>query len=115
MKKTQNHTEIFKPGNENNLTISLEGELTLNNATAIRNQLIEALGKCDSLQLKLNQVTSIDLSGIQLLHSLNKTCQYSGKNLAIEISLDRELELLIARTGFESLLESTKSNNQTIR
>jgi anti-anti-sigma factor len=110
MQKVISDIKISKSGKKNTCTISLEGELTLNNVASIKKEMIEALEKCDSLQLRIHKVTSIDLSWIQLLHSLKKTCKDSGKHIAIEMILNPDAELLFARTGFGSLLESSKSN-----
>jgi|SRR5687768_9455060 len=114
MKKVISDIKISKSGGTNTCAISLEGELTLNNVTAIKKEMIEALEKCDSLQLRIHNVTLIDLSWIQLLHSLQKTYKDPGKIITIEMILNPDAELLFARTGFGSLLENSKSNNQTI-
>jgi anti-anti-sigma factor len=114
MTKVKSEVKISKSGKKNTCTMSLEGELTLHHATAIKKEMIEALENGDSLQLKIHKVTSIDLSLIQLLHSLKKTCTDLGKPIAIEMILNPDAALLLARTGFGSLLESPKSNNQTI-
>jgi anti-anti-sigma factor len=115
MKKVISDIKISKSGKSNTCTISLEGELTVNNVTAIRKELLQALEKCDRLQLRIYNVTTLDLSWIQLLHSLKKTCEDLGKSTAIEMLLNPDAELLLARTGFGSFLESSKSTNQTIR
>src|SRR5688572_7403484 len=115
MKKVISDIKISKSQKKNTCAISLEGELTLKNVDAVKKEIIEELERCDVLQLKLHNVTSIDLSCIQLLHSLTKTCKASGKPIAIEMSLNPDAALLFARTGLGSLLESSQSNNQTIR
>lgn len=114
MTKVISDIKTSKSGKKNTCTISFEGELTLHQVSAIKKGIINALEKCDSLQLKIHKVTSIDLSWIQLLHSLKKTCKDLGKPIAIEMILNPDAELLLARTGFGSLLESGKENNQTI-
>jgi anti-anti-sigma factor len=115
MKQVISDIKISNSVKKNACAISLEGELTLRNVAAIKKELIKALGKCDSLQLSVHNVTSIDLSWIQLFHSLRKTCKDSGKNITIEMMLNPDTELLFTRTGFGSLLKSSESNNQTIR
>jgi ABC-type transporter Mla MlaB component len=114
MKKAISDITTSKSGRQKVGSISLEGELTLNHITALKKEMMDALETCDSLKLKIQNVTSVDLSWIQLLQSIRKTCRDSGKNVAIEMILNSDAELLLARTGFSSLLESTKSNNQTI-
>jgi anti-anti-sigma factor len=115
MEKVISDMKISKSQEKNSYSISLEGELTLNNVVAIKKELKEALDKCASLELTLQNVTSIDLSWLQLLHSIRKTCKESGKSVTIEMILNPDAELLFARTGFGSLLERSKSNNHTIR
>jgi anti-anti-sigma factor len=108
MKKIKSDVKISKSEKRNTCAISLEGELTLNNVTSIKKELIDALEKCDSLQLRIRDVKSIDLSSIQLLDSLKKTCKDLGKPIAIEMTLNPDAEILFARTGFGSFLESSK-------
>jgi len=114
MKKVISDIKISRSGKQKTCTISLEGELTVNNVAGIKGELIHVLEKCDSLQLRIQNVTSTDLSWIQLLQSLRKTCNNSDKNIAISMILNSDVELLLTRAGFGSLLESAKPNNQTI-
>lgn len=115
MKKAISDIKISKSGTQSTCTISLEGELTVNSVGAFKKEMIEALNLCDGVLLKIQNVTSIDLSWIQLWESLKKTCKSTGKEVAVEMILNPDLEILFVRTGFSSLLKSSKSNNQTTR
>jgi anti-anti-sigma factor len=115
MSSKRSDIQIVRSGKKSTCIISLEGELMVNNVTEIKEQIGEALAKCDSVQLRIHQVTSIDLSWIQLFHSIKRTCEETCKDMATEITLPSEIELLFLRTGFNSLLKGTNSNNQTTR
>ena len=115
MRKAITDIKISKSGAQSTCTISLEGELTVNSIGAFKQEMIEALNQCDGVQLKIRNATSIDHSWIQLWEALKKTCKGTGKDVVIEMILNPDQEILFARAGFASLLESSKSNNQTTR
>ena len=65
--------------------IALAGEVTVFNASAIRDQLLGALNETGDLDVDLSQVSEIDTAGVQLIlaakreaAACNKTIRFSG-------------------------------------
>lgn len=65
--------------------IALAGEVTVFNASAIRDQLLGALRETGDVDVDLSQVSEIDTAGVQLLlaakreaEACNKTVHFSG-------------------------------------
>lgn len=75
--------------------LSLEGDLTIQRAADLKKALLNALKSADSCLLNFEQVTSIDLSGIQLLYSACQTASKSNK----EISLDGDCPQVLQRAA----------------
>ncbi len=63
--------------------IKIEGAMSVAVAGSIREELIECLDKYESLTLDLEDVSSIDVAGVQLLHSARISAQSVGKGFAV--------------------------------
>jgi anti-anti-sigma regulatory factor len=109
MKKVHIVTEAQKTGDKISGKISLEGELTLINAQEIKTKLYEALKKYQVLKVSVQNVLSLDLSTIQLLYALSKTAGEMKKAVTFTIVLPPEIEPLLRKAGFRSLLENQVS------
>lgn len=58
--------------------------LTISNATALREILVEAYKTSKTIELDLGNISNCDAAGIQMLYSLKKSCQRDEKNLNIK-------------------------------
>jgi anti-anti-sigma regulatory factor len=47
----------------------------------------------------------IDLTGIQILYSINKSCSASQKKVTFNIKMGDELRQIVLRAGFKELFE----------
>jgi anti-anti-sigma regulatory factor len=112
MKKARIVTEALKPGDKISGKILLEGELTLINAQEVKAKLHEALKKYQVLKVSVRNILSIDLSIIQLLYSLSKTAGQMKKSVTFDIVLPPEIDPLLRKAGFKSLLENQLSFEQ---
>ncbi|HYC87440.1 MAG TPA: STAS domain-containing protein [Chryseosolibacter sp.] len=84
--------------------VMLEGDLTIAQAGQIANKLKEMLKKDESLRVTIQNVTSMDLTFIQLLYSFTKTCRQQNKKVLLDIKLNPDLELLLSKCGFNLTL-----------
>jgi anti-anti-sigma factor len=84
--------------------VFLEGDLTIAHAAQIRKDLDEVLKKYDSLKVTVRNVTSMDLTCIQLLYSFTKTCAEKNKKALLDIHLNPDLELLLRTCGFSLII-----------
>ncbi len=58
-------------------------ELNVQYAAELKSTLVDALSQVEQLVLNLEQVTEIDLSGIQLLYSVFQTAQEENKQVKL--------------------------------
>ncbi len=61
----------------------LDSELTINHALPLKQQLLQALERSDTLELDLSQVSDIDTAGLQLLLLAKREAARGNKRLAI--------------------------------
>ena len=66
-----------------NAVFHIKGAMTIYEAVSIRDAFIESLEAFDGVILNLEEVTEIDISGIQLIISANKTAQKNNKAFTV--------------------------------
>jgi len=92
---------------ETQTILEISGDLSLNTADLVKNELIEQLGKLsksDILQIKLDKITNFDLSVIQLFISLKNTATKQSKIVKLETNLPQEIQAIINHAGFAEIL-----------
>ena len=80
--------------------LKIEGQMTVNDASALRDEMIECFNHCDGLILDLNDVSDCDTAGIQLLCSARLTAQGTGKRFEVTGASMSSIDTL-ARAGFD--------------
>ncbi|MBE7411114.1 MAG: STAS domain-containing protein [Leptospiraceae bacterium] len=65
-------------------TIYFEGELNIYSAAELKAELLEFLDSCNSLTIDLDQVTSIDTAGVQILILLKKESDKENKKFILK-------------------------------
>ena len=93
--------EIKTSRKGNNISLSLTGNLTLENSSAIYEDLKKICSGSENLTLKISEVESIDLTMIQLVYSIKKH-RGAGK-FTLETILPDDLKILMDKTGFTDL------------
>lgn len=83
--------------------ILLEGELVLGSLHKIREELVETVSQYSTIHVTLNNVTGIDLTGIQLLIAIKNRLETLHKNFSFDIQLNNELNTVITQAGFSAL------------
>lgn len=101
---TINITPLEKEGAKAAM-VSVEGDFTLKNAAEIKQQLMHIAENFDHVEVSLNHIVGLDLSGIQLLYAMDKTFTSQKKLLALNVTLSAELEALIKHAGFSDILQ----------
>jgi ABC-type transporter Mla MlaB component len=77
---------------QNGKTLTLDGELCIQNADEFRTILMQSLGSADTITINSASVTEIDLSCLQLLCAVHRTAMNQNKR----VSLDRKWSELCA-------------------
>jgi ABC-type transporter Mla MlaB component len=88
---------------DKNARILLEGEWTVKQTIAIHQELIAQIDKYESVEVVLQQITSLDITGIQLLYAIRQSAIAANKQCRFELAISHELEQLLAHTGFAHL------------
>lgn len=91
-------------GKEKEVALVIQGELTIDEATDLKDFLLQNLTKFDHFNIKVNNVQSIDLGAVQLLQRFIWDIQHGQKSYKFELKLSDDQRLLLERAGFKSFL-----------
>ena len=80
--------------------LSLQGELTIANAEALRQALVAALDECGELDLDGSAVSEVDLAAMQLLCALHRAAVVRGKTVVLRGIEDGCWPETLALAGF---------------
>jgi ABC-type transporter Mla MlaB component len=94
---------LFFPGKKGSksLKVILKGELTLKNAFEAWDQMVRKLQGINTFEIQTEDVTSVDLAFYQLLISLKKQFQQSGKSLSVFLNIPESCEELLKNAGLD--------------
>jgi hypothetical protein len=92
-----------KKGEPVKAILFIDDELSFINAVQIREDILNNLNQFDSINIQAN-IVHLDLTGVQLLYSIKKTCETLNKGITYNIKMNEELKYLIARSGFIELV-----------
>jgi MFS superfamily sulfate permease-like transporter len=95
----------FKKGEPIKATLTIDDELSFVNASGIASEIQKHIHEFDLLNINAN-VAHIDLTGIQLLFSIKKSCENKQKKVNFNIKMAAEQKDLIIKSGFYELFES---------
>lgn len=84
--------------------LTLSGDLSIRNAQAIYQQILDVKEKCSTLHIVLEHVTSIDLALLQILFVLKRDTS-NGMRLTID-DTDKATTSWFATSGLMSLIQS---------
>jgi len=82
------------------LSIVFSGQLTINNIDKIAESLKSNLKKIKSVNISTDNVENIDLTFIQLLHSIIKSGKETGFEVNTSVNVPNDLKLLLTNAGF---------------
>jgi len=96
--------EIPKPkkGEPVKAILYVDDELSFINAVQIKDEILQHLKEFDLLLIQAN-IAHLDLTGVQLLYSIQKSCETFNKKVTYNIKMNEELKNLISRSGFKEL------------
>ncbi|MFO7658548.1 MAG: STAS domain-containing protein [Bacteroidales bacterium] len=90
---------------DNSQVFEITDGLTIINVSEIRKKAIKYLEANETLFIKISETEQLDLAGIQLLCSLQKSCINHGKKIQYEINLTEETKELLLNSGFKNISE----------
>jgi anti-anti-sigma regulatory factor len=83
-----------------NVTLVLEGNLTIQQASAVKEELQIALKKGQHIELDMEAVKAADLAFLQLLCSAHRTSVSMGKTLAFKGEIPAALKKSVEDNGY---------------
>ncbi len=93
-----------KGKNDKNVVLILQKELSLDNSSKVRDFLLDNLNKYENFTLKISDVSSIDLSVLQLLQRFIWDASAMKKNTKLELNLTPEIESFLEKSGFKPFM-----------
>jgi anti-anti-sigma factor len=90
--------KIEKKGRKNVITIS--GEMTIENAAALKDALIHSLKNVKHIVMDLDNITDMDLSCLQLLCSAHRTSAGAQKTLELKSGYPEVLKRAAREAGY---------------
>ncbi len=92
---------LFKPkGPEGGALLRIQGRVTVTEAALLRNGLLEAFEKCDSLRIDLEGLEEGDLSLLQILCAAHREALAAGKRVVLEGITREDLARLLEKAGY---------------
>lgn len=85
---------------EDIVQLRLGGELTVANGAGLRERLLAAMEASDRVEIDLDQVTAVDLAGLQLLCSAHRTAVEQGKVVTLKDQSAPVLRQVRVSAGF---------------
>ena len=92
---------INKGSSENEVTVVIEKDLTINNIDPIKNELNEIVSKHKTIKVELRNIDNFDLTSVQLLYALKKI---PGKKVEITADIKEDLKNIIINSVFKEII-----------
>jgi anti-anti-sigma factor len=80
--------------------LSLEGALTVQQAKELKDALLSALSRAERVSLRLEQVTEVDIAGLQVLCSAYRTAVNKNKSLLLAGPVPDGFAKVVADSGY---------------
>jgi MFS superfamily sulfate permease-like transporter len=94
-----------KKGEPTKAILYIDDELSFINALQIKEDISSHIDDFDQLNIQAN-LAHLDLTGVQLLYSIRKSCETFNKQVTYNVKMNDELKYLISRSGFKELVNS---------
>lgn len=94
--------DLTKQYNEKELTITVKGKIDTINAPDFENEIMDEIGKFDSLIINLNDLEYISSSGLRVLIAVEK--KLSPENIPVTIKVNEIIKEIIVISGLDKVL-----------
>ena len=94
--------DLTKQYNEKELTITVKGKIDTINAPDFENEIMDEIGKFDSLIINLNDLEYISSSGLRVLIAVEK--KLSPENISVTIKVNEIIKEIIVISGLDKVL-----------
>ena len=104
----------FKPSRrktQKRIFIEIEGAMTINNVEVLHSRVNDVFTSFDHVELNMSNITEIDLTVIQLFHTIRMSYLSLGKHVYINAELSREDRKLLNACGFTEFQTQKPASN----
>ncbi len=85
---------------DNITTLTINGELSIENAAALQGIFIESLERASHLKINLENIANVDLSFLQLLSSVQKTSEHLNTKVTLTGRCPEIFREAVVNSGF---------------
>ena len=93
--------------------IRLEGAVTIAIAADLKQLLVEALAKRENLRVHVDQVSDLDVCGLQLIVAANRAWRQAGLAFTIAGTLPEQLREGLLGAGFDTAVAMVSQTSAT--
>ncbi len=90
---------------ESKVEINLIDELTIYSIEDIKNDIINAVNKYETIEIIGKSIKNMDLTFVQLIKSIQKTAEKTKKNLILNIDLNEEQNVLFSNSDITKIIK----------
>ncbi len=91
-----------KKGEPTKAILYIDDELSFINAQQIKEDILSHINEFDLLHIQAN-IAHLDLTGVQLVFAIRKSCETFKKQVTYNVKVNEELKNLIDKSGFKEL------------
>ena len=84
----------------NSGTLLVEGDLTINHISTLKDRLVEAFENADQVIVDVSAATSVDVAGVQLLCACHRFSNGRGKKMCLRVGDNDEFLQFLDDVGF---------------
>lgn len=99
--------DLTKEYNEKELTITVKNKIDTTNSPDFQNEIMDEMGKFDSLIIDFTNLDYISSAGLRVLVSTEK--KLKPQNIPFVIKVNETINEILAMCGFDKLLNITLS------
>lgn len=93
-------TNWFYDPDNNSGTLQVEGDMTINHISTLKDRLVEAFENADQVVVDVSAATSVDVAGIQLLCACHRFSKGRGKKMCLQVGENGDFLQFLDEVGF---------------
>ena len=101
---SENVKIVMQDKNKEKAKILIQNVLTIDNTEGVRQKLLSGLPKYKSIDVELENITSLDLCGLQLIIGLKKHCNKNQIDFSIHYDVSDDLNQLMENCGLLTIM-----------
>lgn len=83
-----------------NGTLTLQGEVTIQNVEDLKNALVDAINSAKQVTVDVSSTTAVDVAGVQLLCAGHRFSTSCGKKMSLWLGVNKRFADFLEEVGF---------------